>query len=450
MIKILIGIFILSIMVFIHELGHFIAAKLSGVIVESFSIGWGPIILKKKIGTTEYRLSAIPMGGYCGMKGEQAFKDAIEKKLATMPKEEGCLYSTHPIKRIIIAFAGPFANYLTAVVSFAIISAIGSTYYTTENKIAPVYCYNAEDDSPAREAGLKMGDKIISINGIKTETFADIVKLVVPEAKEEVTLKIERNGEIITKSLKPKLDPSTGAGIIGFYSYVPVELSGVVESSMADIAGLKANDKIVKVNETPIQNTKDFYFALNKIEDKVANFTIRRNGEELIKSINLIRTENGIDLGIKIKLIKIDVPGTGLFKSIANGFIQTHNSIILTFKSLKLLFKGVDLKQAVSGPIRITHILGEVTEQGFKQSFLAGISDVLNFVSLISISLFIMNLLPIPILDGGLILFAFLEFILRREIKPIILYRVQFIGIAFISILFLFALWGDLWFLFGK
>ena len=110
MVKILIGLIILSIMVFIHELGHFIAAKLCGVVVESFSIGWGPVLFKKKKGDTEYRISAIPMGGYCGMKGEKAFQQAIEENLPAIPKKEGELYGVHPFKRIIIAFAGPFAN----------------------------------------------------------------------------------------------------------------------------------------------------------------------------------------------------------------------------------------------------------------------------------------------------------------------------------------------------
>ncbi|WP_252723348.1 site-2 protease family protein [Treponema pedis] len=144
----------------------------------------------------------------------------------------------------------------------------------------------------------------------------------------------------------------------------------------------------------------------------------------------------------------MDIPGTGFFKSFINGFILTHKTIALTFKSFGLLFKGVDLKQAVSGPLRITHILGDTAEQGFKESFLTGLSDVLNIVSLISISLFIMNLLPVPVLDGGLILFALTEFVLRRQIRPKILYYIQFIGFAFIGAVFLFALWGDFWFFF--
>ena len=450
MVKILIGLIILSIMVFIHELGHFIAAKLCGVVVESFSIGWGPVLFKKKRGDTEYRISAIPMGGYCGMKGEKAFQQAIEENLAAIPKKEGELYGVHPLKRIIIAFAGPFANYISAVLALAIVSAIGSSYYTSSNKIAPVYYYNEADDSPAREADLRMGDVILSINGEKTETFADIVRLIVPEAKEEVTLEIERDGQILTKKLRPKLDPKTGAGIIGFYSFIPLEIDGVKPSSSAELAGLKKGDRITEVNGIEVANTIDLNRALGGISEKTAELGILRDGNKITKTVNLIRTENGIDLGLKIKNIKVEIPGTGFFKSIVNGFVLTHKSFVLTFKSLGLLFKGVDFRQAVSGPVRITHMLGDVAAQGFKAGFLIGLSDILNFVSIISISLFIMNLLPIPILDGGLILFAFIEFIFRRQIHPKVLYYVQFIGIAFIGVVFIFALWGDIGYFLGR
>ena len=140
----------------------------------------------------------------------------------------------------------------------------------------------------------------------------------------------------------------------------------------------------------------------------------------------------------------------GFFGSIKQGFLETVETIGLTFKSIGLLFKGVDFTSAVSGPIRITQMIGETAQAGFSAGFSTGIVAVLNFLALISISLFIMNLLPIPILDGGLILFALIEAISRKKIHPKVLYYVQFIGLAFIVVLFCIAMFSDFKYFFKK
>ena len=123
--KILIGLLGLTVVVVIHEFGHFLAAKLCGVTVESFSIGWGPVLFRKKFKQTEFRISAIPLGGYCGMKGEKAYQEALDNKLPEIPKEEGGLYTVHPLKRILIAFAGPFFNLIFACIATMIVLTIG-------------------------------------------------------------------------------------------------------------------------------------------------------------------------------------------------------------------------------------------------------------------------------------------------------------------------------------
>ena len=159
---------------------------------------------------------------------------------------------------------------------------------------------------------------------------------------------------------------------------------------------------------------------------------------------------NTEDVGIRFASDRYHTPTYGFFGSIKQGFLETIETIGLTFKSIGLLFKGVDFTSAVSGPIRITQMIGETAVSGFSASFSTGIVTVLNFLALISISLFIMNLLPIPILDGGLILFALIETISRRKIHPKILYYVQFIGLAFIAVLFCIALFSDFRYLFNR
>ena len=453
MIKILIGLLVLSIMVFIHELGHLIAAKLCGVIVNSFSIGWGPVLLRKKIKGTEYRLSLIPIGGYCGMKGEDAFRTAMSEGQAVIPKEEGSFYNASPLKRIIIAFAGPFANYLSAVLCFAIISAMGDSYYTTSNKIAPLHCYDKNASTSARDVDLKMGDRIIELNGKKIETFRDIMQEVIVLADSQIDMKIERDGKILSKKITPKLNKKTGAGVIGVYPYVPLRIDAITPSGASHNAGLFKGDVIKEIEGLKVHNTIDLQKKLKecdeqKMEEVLIGF--ERNGKLLTTKLHLDKKEGETqDIGLSFEVLKITLGGTGFWASIGAGFVKTHEVIMLTFKGFATLFKGVEIKNAVSGPLRITHMIGDVAQEGFKASKSDGWRAMLYFISIISISLFIMNLLPIPVLDGGLILLSLITAIVRREISPKIIYRVQFVGFIFIALLFVFALTSDILFFVG-
>ena len=168
------GILCLGFIVFVHELGHFIAARLCGVKVESFSIGMGPVLLHKTIKETDYRISLLPFGGYCGMKGEQAFQKAIEEKLSYIPKEENSFYGVHPLKRAFIAFMGPGMNVLFSVLAFTIIAMTGYTYYSADNRIILANEVSITEKSVAYEAGIKTGDRIVSINDKDIKLFSDI------------------------------------------------------------------------------------------------------------------------------------------------------------------------------------------------------------------------------------------------------------------------------------
>ena len=445
MLKFLIGLPVLGIVVFIHELGHFIAAKLCGVEVESFSIGWGPVLFRKKIGATEYRLSGIPIGGYCGMKGEQAFKEAYQQKLAAVPQEEGGLFSVHPFKRILIAFAGPFANLLLAAAALAVVSALGHTYYTTDNRIVPVYCFEQTDTSPARDAGLQVGDRILQISGEHTPTFSDIQRIVSLHPDEELTLLVERGSEQLSIPIRPLLNKKTGAGQIGIYRYVPLEIAAVRKDSAADIGGIQTGDHITGIDGTPLDNQMALMYFLRDYTQKTALVQLIRNGEAIELPVHIIRTENGgVDLGLSWNYLTVTEEGTGVVRSLQKGLSGTGELLGVTLKSLSLLFKGLSMTDAVAGPVRISSMIGSFATDGFSENVKAGIVNIAEIVAVICVSLFLMNLLPIPVLDGGLIFTACIECILRRQIPPRVLYYTQFIGIAFIATLFVFALWVDI------
>ncbi len=257
------GLLGLGLIVFIHELGHFVAARLAGVTVETFSLGWGPVLLRKKVGRTEYRLSLIPIGGYCGMKGEKSLQTALEEKLDNIPQEEGSLYSVHPFKRMLIAYAGPFANILFVAIAFTIIALTGYSYQSTGTKVILASDIYSDTVSVAEQAGIRTGDTIVSISGVPINSFNDISVQIGTHPGERVPVTVERDGERLEFELMPELDTSSGTGRIGVLSWVDTEIGSVGKDSAAEKAGLRAGDIITAVDGTPVNNTVDFQKAFD-------------------------------------------------------------------------------------------------------------------------------------------------------------------------------------------
>ena len=444
---IVLGILCLGLIVFVHELGHFIAARLCGVKVESFSIGMGPVILHRTWGETDYRLSLLPFGGYCGMKGEQAFRDALEQNLPEIPKEEGGFYGVHPLKRAIIAFSGPAMNLFFAVISLSIIAMTGYTFYSADNKVILADDVYPEMNSAAKAAGIQTGDRIISIDGTEVEYFSQISQLAGVRPDEELQVVIERDGIQQEITLTPIMDTSTGQGKVGVMSWITPTVHTVTVGAAAYRAGFQEGDLVVSVNGQPVENTVDIQRLVPEGASEV-EFQVVREG--LAEPVNLLVSvpANG-DLGLLFSVPAQESSRYSFFPALGQGIKETGELVALTFKSIGLLFKGIDVTQAVSGPVRITVMLGDTVQTGFEAGFRSGLASTLNFLALISISLFIMNLIPIPVLDGGLILFALIEIIIRRPVHPKVMYYTQFIGIAFIIVLFGIALFSDARYLFS-
>ena len=359
------GILCLFFLILFHEFGHFVIAKLFKVKVESFSIGFGPILLHKTYKGTDYRLSLIPLGGYCGMKGEKDFRNALETNQKSIQADPDSLYGVHPVKRALIGFAGPFFNFIFATICFILINGIGYDYYAYSNKIILADELYENSCTAARDAGLLTNDIITKINDKEINDFSQIIEEVSLRPDEDLTITVLRDGSQIVFTVHSQMDKEQGTGKIG----------------------------------------------------------VAADSESLFKT---------------------HTPHYGFFGSIGQGFLDTFEYIGLTFKSIGILFKGVDLKNAIGGPARVTDMLGTVAKEGFAESFKIGFISLSNIMAVISISLFIMNLLPIPVLDGGLILIAVIEAVSRRKVPPKVQYYIQFIGFAFIAVLFIIGLIGDI------
>ena len=254
MLNVIIGLFGLGLVVFLHEMGHLIAAKASGVTVEAFSIGWGKAVWARSYRGTEYRVSVLPLGGYCKMKGEQALVRAWREGASEIEPDQGDFYAATAAKRIAILLAGPVMNFLFAVLVLSIIAMIGYTIETFPPRIVLASEYGAPP-SVADEAGLRSGDTITAINGREVTTFREIQSYVGRSPNEAITITVTTEQTSRTLSMVPSLNRRNGAGMIGVYPWITPLVARVEDGSSAQVAGIKAGDTLLEINGEPVAHS---------------------------------------------------------------------------------------------------------------------------------------------------------------------------------------------------
>jgi regulator of sigma E protease len=445
-VKIVLGLIGLGVVVFVHELGHFLAARLVGIDVEAFSIGWGRPILKRKFRGVEYRLGMFPLGGYCKMRGENEFQEAWENRRQEIPPTPGTFFGVSPFRRVLVAFAGPFFNLLFAALVFSVIWGAGFEVSTLGNRIILASELGLPDQSyPADEAGLKTGDRIISINGVDTPYYHDIQENIAVNPEKNLVLTVERNGAILDLTVRPSLEKSTGAGKIGVYFWTEPVLSETAGPGRA--AGLLPGDRILKINGEDLPYTVKMLTILERSPQSLT-VEYERNGEKASTVLIPVYHEEGaVDLGLSYGGVTYKNPPLLPPAALARGIRETWKTLTVSLRSLALLFRGIDLTQAVSGPVRITYMAGDIAAEGFGQGIGVGFRSMANFLSLISIALCVMNLLPLPVLDGGMILLFVVEAIQRKPLHPRAVSAFQTVGVVLIFGLMIFAVFGDILYL---
>lgn len=345
-------IIVLGILIFIHELGHFILAKINGVGVLKFSLGFGPAIIKKRIGETEYRLSIVPLGGYVKMLGEDASDE--ESKLSAMDPSRSFAKKSLGARSAIVV-AGPIFNFLLAVIIYMLIG------WTGIPTIPPIVG-SVLKDSPADKSGLKAEDTIVSIKGAPVKTWDEIPLLMEGATpKDRLEIIIERDGTQFTAHVSPIM--TKGTNIFG-------------EEVTRAMIGVTRTDKIIQ------------------------------------KKLGLI---GGFGYGFTQSWLVIKLTGIGVWKMIDGS---------------------IDVKKSLGGPILIAQVSGE--------TFRAGVMPFFSMIAFISINLFLINLLPIPVLDGGHILLFGIEAALGRPLKDRPREIAQQVGLFLLILLMLLALYNDL------
>ncbi|MDL2269547.1 RIP metalloprotease RseP [Desulfosarcina sp. OttesenSCG-928-A07] len=438
---------VLGILIFIHELGHFWVARRFGVGIEKFSLGFGPRIWGKTVGITDYRISAIPLGGYVKMVGDEP--DAqLEPEMLPLS-----FTHKHIFKKMLIVAAGPVFNLLLAVFIFFCFFCLVGVY-----DLRPVVRH-VEKESPAAEAGLHPGDEITAINGKSVKSWTDISRSIASAQDTPVSVSIRRGstaGDII---LTPQA--KVGKNIFGDeeikydtgvtpYLPMPAQVGTVAEGSPAQAAGLQKDDLILSINDHPVDRLEDLHRLVSQSNGALLSITIRRHGEIQVLQVTPVLEKDTNLLGEPIQVYRIGIAAPrisisesdwirvrrGPIDSLWEGFRKTGEIVHLTLVSVAKLITGKLSPQTLGGPLMIA-------EQAGKQAQ-SGIGQLVEFIALISISLGILNLLPIPVLDGGHLLFFAIEAVIGRPVNLRFREKAQQAGLFILLLLMVFVFYIDI------
>lgn len=434
---ILLGIVSVGILIFIHELGHFISAQLNGIRVEVFSIGWGRGILSFNWRGTKIQVGWIPFGGYCKMAGDSP-RDQI-----TGNRNE--YYSSSPLRRIVVALSGPLFNYVFAVILFALIFIIGYVIQTYPNKIilAESESVNIGVKTPAQRAGLRDGDIIERIDGERVDNWDDITERIVRNALKPLELEVLRDEKTLYFVVIPELEKETGRGLIGIHPWVEPVVGGIIPGEAADLAGLRAGDRIVSVDGRDIINQIEFFNAITDRSGQKVKVTFLREGEKKELYLTPQKIEGYDSAGIIFKQITYRIEGLSPHIALGKGFLKSIQGIRDTIRGIGFLFSGkVKAKNAVAGPAKIIYISGVIAKEGFIY--------FLQVLSYISIAFFIMNLIPFPALDGSHIVISLYEVVTRKKPNLEVIYKIQAFGFIFLIVALIFITMNDISSFFGK
>lgn len=400
---------LLGLLIIIHEAGHMIVAKKCKVKVNEFSIGFGPIIWKKQGKETKYTLRLIPLGGFCSMEGEDERSE-----------NEGSFSKASIPRRLAIVFAGALVNIIFGLLVFFILMASTGNYISNEIE-------NTIDGYVAEEIGLQPGDKIVEIEGkeVKSKYDLDDVTKNITENR-EISLKIDRNGEII--EYKTKLT-EVASKVTGLYLDEKGKVITIEKGSVAEKQGIQANDKIIKINNENVN--EDITKIVEQIQQKGVGtvlLTIERGDETL--NIELTPDhEYSYYLGVNLKIAE-----NTIINHIIYGAVETKEFSLSIIDNLKQLFTGKVGIDQMMGPVGISEAVAKTT----------GIEDFVYMLALISLSLGVTNLLPIPALDGGKILILLIEAIRRKPLKQETELNIQLLGFSFLIVLSLYVAYNDI------
>jgi regulator of sigma E protease len=417
--------FVLGVLIFVHELGHFVMARRVGVRVLKFSLGFGPRLAGFKRGDTEYVLSAIPLGGYVKMAGENPDDPRTGRDDEFLSKTKW--------QRFQILIMGPLMNLILAVVVTAFVLMNGAEIPSFQSK--PPVVGQIAPGSPAEKGGIRTGDLIVSVAGREVKTWEQFFIAVGTRPDRETPVVYERDGRQVSTTVTPTPQTKYEVGDIGVLPDSHPHVGSILPGSPAEKSGLKTGDVILKVDETVVTFPNQLVDVISKKADTPVTMTIVRNGAEqlvhITPELNGGRGRIGINIGEDVIKIK-----PGPIDAVAMSFQRNYDSAKLIFQTVGQLITRETSTRQLMGPLAIAQLSGESAQAGWLPLFA--------LMASISLNLGLLNLLPIPVLDGGHIFIMTLEGLARRDFSVKVKEKMFLAGFAVLLMLMVTVIYNDL------
>ena len=442
---------VLGFMILIHEFGHYAVAKLLGVRVEQFAIGFGKRLIGFRKGETDYRINAIPLGGYVKMSGENPMDQHTDD-----PRE----FLNHSRwHRFLIAIAGPTMNIVFAVVLLTGVYMFHSEYASFMDD--PAVIGGVEPNSPAAKVGLQHGDHIVQIGGTDNPTWEEVKAKEALNANQPLTVVVQRGAERIAKQVVPQPTTVDQVGSAGWYADEPVVVASVEDNMPAAKAGIKPGDKIVGMNGAPLPSIQTMIQDLQDNKEKPVQLTVERNGQKFTVTVQPVlagRPNHAAPqgwfarlmhwLGVKhvedshyrvgfTSRVNVKVGKLPIGEAFQRSLQENRSNSVLLLDLVGKLIQGKASPKMISGPIGIAEVTGDAAQED-------GWAPLAAITALISLNLGIFNLLPIPIMDGGVIMFLFIEGLMQRDISMPIKERIYQAAFVFLVLFAAMVIYNDI------
>lgn len=420
---------LIGVMIVIHELGHYWAARFFDIKVDTFSFGFGPRLFGYRKGETDFRVSLIPFGGYVRMAGEQPGDQGADDPRSFQAKPRW--------QRLIVVFGGPAMNVVLAV---GILTGLFMYRFPKQPPShTPGILGVVLPDSPAARAGFKEGDRITAIDGVQYPTWEDILMKVAGNPGQPMRVTVERDGKEITASLTPDMDKRDGIGTAGWAEQMEIQIGGIQKGMDAERQGLKPGDILVSINGKPIRSTYKIREEVVGANGAPVTIVYKRDGREHTATVTPAQGEIdgqktwmiGVSLEPRVVYVRLG-PIDALRESVRSNI----RSASMIYKFLLGIIEQRMSPKSLEGPIRMAQISKEAANEG--------VASYLGLMAMVSLNLAIFNLLPIPVLDGGAILLLLVEMIFGRDLSLQVKEAVLKFGFVFLLMIVMFVLYNDI------